>query len=135
MPNPNPRLENLSSYKPKWKSGKTRTIRVPIAIAERVLQIAHLIDDGESDDTGELIEMTRTNAGIFDDVMLKPEKSPDTSEIAKYSEAGIILKEGLAVPSNKGGEVKQYLAKLGRMLGFEVKKNSKRQWVITDTSK
>lgn len=47
MANPNPKLENLTSYKPKWRSGKTRTIRVPIAIANQVLKIAHQIDEGK----------------------------------------------------------------------------------------
>lgn len=30
----------------KWKSGETRTIRVPIAIADTVLQIAQALDSG-----------------------------------------------------------------------------------------
>ena len=47
MANPNPKLENLTSYKPKWKLGKTQTIRVPIAIAKQVLKIAHQIDEGK----------------------------------------------------------------------------------------
>lgn len=34
-------------YKPKWRNGKTRTIRVPIAIAEEVLEVARAIDEGK----------------------------------------------------------------------------------------
>jgi hypothetical protein len=34
--------------KPKWKSGKTRTIRVPVAIANAVLDYAHQLDSDES---------------------------------------------------------------------------------------
>jgi hypothetical protein len=34
--------------KPKWKSGKTRTIRVPVAIANAVLDYAHQLDSAES---------------------------------------------------------------------------------------
>ena len=33
--------------KPKWRSGETRTIRVPIALADQVLEIAHRIDEGK----------------------------------------------------------------------------------------
>ena len=54
MANPNPQLSNLSSYKPKWKSGQTKTIRVPEAIAEQVLSIAHVIDEGGFIVTGDI---------------------------------------------------------------------------------
>ena len=54
MANPNPQLSNLSSYKPKWKSGKTKTIRVPEAIAEQILSIAHVIDEGGFIVTGDI---------------------------------------------------------------------------------
>lgn len=107
MPNPNPKLENLKSYKPKWQSGKTRTIRVPIAIADRVLEVAHQIDEGSFSDTSESIDKERAKE---------------------------ILTDGLAIASNKGGEIKTYLVELGKMFGFEIEKNSKKQWVVTDTS-
>lgn len=43
-------------FKPKWKSGKTTVIRVPEAIADKVLAVAHQIDEEKavtlsSDDT------------------------------------------------------------------------------------
>ena len=44
MANPKGNPQNLKSYKPKWKSGKTQTIRVPIAIADLVLEAAQEID-------------------------------------------------------------------------------------------
>ena len=34
--------------KPKWKSGQTRTIRVPHVLADQLLEIAHKLDSGES---------------------------------------------------------------------------------------
>ena len=135
MPNPNPKLENLTSYKPKWQSGQTRTIRVPVAIADKVLEIAHQIDEGKFSDTSD----KQPNSIPFDEppsfVRLEVDNMSDTSELIDKKLARTILSDGLAVPSNKGGEIKTYLAKLGRMLGFEVEKNSKKQWVITDTSK
>lgn len=37
-----------SGNKPKWKSGKTKTIRVPEAIADEVMSIALDLDQGKS---------------------------------------------------------------------------------------
>ena len=44
MPNPKGNESSLVKYKPKWRSGKTRTIRVPIAISDLVLEAAREID-------------------------------------------------------------------------------------------
>lgn len=38
-------LEHL--FKGKWNKGKTRTIRVPEAIADEVMAVARAIDNGE----------------------------------------------------------------------------------------
>lgn len=46
MPNPKGNLATLEHYKPKWKSGKTRTIRVPVTLADQLLDYAHKLDDG-----------------------------------------------------------------------------------------
>jgi hypothetical protein len=47
-------LANLKHFEGKWRHGQTRTIRVPIALADRVLAYARQLDNGESIDTGEL---------------------------------------------------------------------------------
>mgnify|MGYP006902137240 CR=1 FL=1 len=39
-----------SGSKPKWIRGKTTVIRVPEALAEEVLRLAHLLDEGKSVD-------------------------------------------------------------------------------------
>lgn len=44
-------LANLKHFEGKWKHGATRTIRVPIALADRVLALARRLDNGESLDT------------------------------------------------------------------------------------
>lgn len=46
MPNPKGNPATLKKYKPKWKHGNTRTIRVPVALAEQILEYAHKLDDG-----------------------------------------------------------------------------------------
>jgi O-acetyl-ADP-ribose deacetylase (regulator of RNase III) len=38
-----------SGAKPKWRHTKTKTIRVPVAIADRVLEIAKMIDQGSEE--------------------------------------------------------------------------------------
>ncbi|MEG4507708.1 flagellar alpha dynein [Microcoleus sp. F6_B6] len=44
-------LANLKHYEGKWNHGRTRTIRVPIALADRVLTLARQLDNNESLDT------------------------------------------------------------------------------------
>lgn len=54
MANPNGNEASLrdTRYKAAWKSGPTRTIRVPVVLAEATLEYAHRLDDGvESHDT------------------------------------------------------------------------------------
>ena len=46
MPNYKGNEVTLTKYKPKWKSGETQTIRVPVVLAEQILSYAHQIDDG-----------------------------------------------------------------------------------------
>jgi hypothetical protein len=49
-------LANLKHYEGKWKHGQTRTIRVPIALADRVLVLARQLDNNKSLDTSDLPE-------------------------------------------------------------------------------
>lgn len=37
-----------SGRKPKWNLGETKAIRVPVAIADTLLEIARRIDEGEN---------------------------------------------------------------------------------------
>lgn len=45
MANPKGNPATLKKYTPKWNSGSTRTIRVPIALADEILDYAHQLDD------------------------------------------------------------------------------------------
>ena len=47
MSNPKGNVNTLKPYKPKWKSGVTHTIRVPIALTEKLLAIAKKLDNDE----------------------------------------------------------------------------------------
>lgn len=46
MPNYKGNEATLTKYKPKWRSGNTQTIRVPIALADQILDYAHQLDEG-----------------------------------------------------------------------------------------
>ena len=41
--------ENLKMYQSKWNNGKTRTIRVPVALADQVLDYARQLDNNSLD--------------------------------------------------------------------------------------
>lgn len=133
MPNPNPNLDNLKSYKPKWKSGKTRTIRVPVAIAERVLEVAHQIDDGLSLDTSDKSVLDVSNK-------LKSSPASDRNFIADTSDKNRenikqILSEAFKIKSNQGGKIKQKISELGKYFGWKIEKaNKQADWIISDTS-
>jgi hypothetical protein len=45
MANPKGNEATLKKFQPKWQNGATRTIRVPIALADQILEYAHKIDE------------------------------------------------------------------------------------------
>lgn len=48
-----------SGGKPTWKHGKTKPVRVPVALAEQVLEIARILDDeGDPGDTSKVIDLS-----------------------------------------------------------------------------
>lgn len=42
--------------RPAWKHGKTKPVRVPIALAEKILEIAKILDEGKFEDSDNLEE-------------------------------------------------------------------------------
>ena len=127
MANKNPKLENLTSYKPKWNAGKTKTIRVPIAIADEVLKFARLIDEHYSPDTSDndpqkiALSLLKTNQ----------DRLTDANEPGKRELIKIILADAFTIKANRGGEIKKSLARVAVLLGFKVeKKGFNQSWVI-----
>jgi len=49
---------------PKWKLGQTKTIRVPVALADQLLEIAHRLDEGT--DLSQDIEKIKTEHDRLD---------------------------------------------------------------------
>lgn len=45
MANSQGNKQNLKSYPPQWYSQPTQTIRVPVILADAILEIAHKLDD------------------------------------------------------------------------------------------
>ncbi|MDJ0899722.1 MAG: hypothetical protein QNJ55_13015 [Xenococcus sp. MO_188.B8] len=109
MSNPKGNEATLVKYTPKWRSGKTKTIRVPIAIADQVLEVARKIDNDEAFNTD------------------TSESSFDRDDARNY------LEMIFSAPSNKGGHIKELVADLGNLIGFKIEKIGKK-WSITDTS-
>ena len=79
MPNPKGHEESIkdSRFKATWQSGPTRTIRVPIALADATLEYARQLDRAiEPRDTSEMLDCG-TDAVITEsrDTMVKPDSS------------------------------------------------------------
>jgi len=79
MPNPKGHEESIkdSRFKAVWQSGPTRTIRVPIALADATLEYARQLDRGiEPRDTTEMFDCG-TDAVITEprDTRIKPDSS------------------------------------------------------------
>lgn len=138
MSNPHPKLENLKAYKPKWRSGKTQTIRIPIAIASLVLEDAKVIDsNGHISLTQVNQQLIQQNEYLTDELnRVNQEKKnlsiTDTSKSIDKKQAYHILSKCLS--TSRSGEIKNHLAELGALLGFQVERGEKNKWIIYDTS-
>jgi hypothetical protein len=79
MPNPKGHEESIknSRFKAAWHSGSTRTIRVPIALADATLEYARQLDRGiEPRDTSKIFDCgTDTVIAEPPDTMVKPDSS------------------------------------------------------------
>lgn len=47
MANPKGNVATLKHYQPKWRSGATQVVRIPIALTDQTLAYAHQLDQGE----------------------------------------------------------------------------------------
>ncbi|MFM7599892.1 MAG: hypothetical protein ACKO7R_01630 [Pseudanabaena sp.] len=48
----------LKKYLPTWKHGKTKTIRVPVVLAEQIFEYAKKIDTDEANIASQLLDST-----------------------------------------------------------------------------
>ncbi len=100
--------------KPKWKQGRTRTIRVPVVLAKQLLEIAHRLDEGESLDLtqdnvaeggGNPIELTQDNMPEGGSHLLDSTQDNEGDlERLKASQAqALALLQNAITPKSKGG--------------------------------
>lgn len=90
MANPKGNLETLKPYQAKWNSGTTRTIRVPVVLADQVLEYAHKLDSGES--------LTQVNEATA----IQGSKTTDET----LTQVIQLLEESLKFPSNNASKTK-----------------------------
>lgn len=90
MANPKGNLETLKPYQAKWNSGTTRTIRVPVVLADQVLEYAHKLDSGEA--LTQVNQKSVTQMGYTTDEAL--------TQVIQ------ILTEALELKANAGGKIK-----------------------------
>ena len=85
--------------KPKWKSGQTRTIRVPKVLAEQLLEIAHRLDSGES------LDLTQDNVpeGNCQPFELTQDNRAELERIKAELAKAITLLQNAITPKSKGG--------------------------------
>ena len=89
---------------PSWRHGRTKTIRVPRALAAQIKHLARQLDQGRLEyDTGSEIE--RDTSSILEN---------DTG--SKIAEAVEILTEALKLKSNAGGKIKVEIRKVLELL-------------------
>ena len=91
MPNPKGHFESIkdSRFKAAWQSGPTRTIRVPIALADATLEYARQLDLGiEPRDTSEMFDCG-TDAVITEprDTRVKPDSSTHNKVDTRVAQA------------------------------------------------
>ncbi len=100
--------------KPKWKQGRTRTIRVPVAMASQLLEIAHRLDEGEFLDVtqdnrvkerGHSSELTQDNLaeGSLHPIDVTQDNITDFERLKAKQLEAIALLQNAITPKSKGG--------------------------------
>lgn len=100
--------------KPKWKQGRTRTIRVPVVLAEQLLEIAHRLDEGEpldltqdnrAEGDGNLVELTQDNLseGSGQPIDVTQDNGAELEHLLASQAQAIALLQNAITPRAKGG--------------------------------
>lgn len=92
MPNPKGNIATLKSYKPKWNTGATRTIRVPIALADQTLDYAHKLDNNsltQVDDSQNILKDVKLQETLTQVIQVLESvcETPNTSKFTKALKA------------------------------------------------
>ncbi len=85
--------------KPKWKQGKTRTIRVPHVLADQLLDIAHHLDSGGAID----LTQDKKAEGISNSLDLTQDKKAEEEQLRSNQAQARALLQNAITPKSKGG--------------------------------
>ena len=84
-----------TTWKPGWRSGTTKVIRIPEVFAMKLYEIARHLDEG-----GKCLLQDKTTCHVTGNV----------------ENAITILKESLLLPANKGGAIKKEIKRAIKLL-------------------
>ena len=73
-----------SGRKPKWNLGETKAIRVPVALADMLLEIAKRIDEGENLES----ILSSLSQGTTPKLSSTKQKKPKSQELGLGKESG-----------------------------------------------
>lgn len=65
MPNPKGNIATLKHYQPKWRSGRTQVIRIPVALTNQIFDYARRLDQGEEIQPDSVDSSTQLSRNIF----------------------------------------------------------------------
>jgi hypothetical protein len=92
--------------RPTWKHGKTKTIRVPDVLADKILEMARVLDAGEEPKVFEAlpVESTETQSKVLDltGIMIHAHKRGPAVYLADLLRAGYEIKPSGLVQRLKG---------------------------------
>ncbi|AUC62454.1 hypothetical protein AA637_15435 (plasmid) [Cyanobacterium sp. HL-69] len=110
-------LENIKphQFKPKWKSGKTKLMRLPIALEEDILTYTRVIDSGVDIDNSpksdvttngleELIKITEELAKMIKTINIDNDTDEKSDMVGSASRVIECLKAALESRSNARGD-------------------------------
>ena len=108
MSNPKGNEPTLVKFKNKWNSGATKTIRVPVAIAEQVLEYARKLDKSQSATNSNFAKNKSEIAGIINQLItdLKSQVATKKFEVEQLEKKiaevkALTEKPALTIISNK----------------------------------
>lgn len=84
---------------PKWNLGRTRTIRVPVVLAEQLLDIAHHLDAGGSIDLTHDNKLEETSKSVD----LTQDNKAELEQLRSNQAQARALLQNAITPKSKGG--------------------------------
>lgn len=101
--------------KPSWRNGKTKAVRVPVALADRILEIARVLDESEAEEP-----VTRSKTLDLTGIAIYASKDGPTIRLVDLVRAGYEIQPERLVRSLKDGLSKAtLLSEIDDLLGAQ----------------